>query len=59
MGADDRKTFYVTAPVAGRSLGQQVVAITKTKSKVVLTMSAEHSREFVTDSKDSYVPSRK
>ena len=52
------KTLYVTAPVAGRSLGPQVIAIPPKKSKVVLTMSAKHLREYVNDFKDSYDPSR-
>ena len=42
------KTLYVTAPVAGRSLGPQVVAISK-KKNVVITMSAENSRTYSTD----------
>ena len=52
------KTLYVPAPVAGLSLGPQVVAISQKKSKVELTMSAKHLREYVNDFKDSYDPSR-
>jgi hypothetical protein len=33
LGPDGRKTLYMTALVASRSLGPQVVAITKNKSK--------------------------
>ena len=42
------KTLYATAPVAGRSLGPQVVAISK-KIKIGSTMSAENSRTYSTD----------
>ena len=56
LGQDARKTFDLTAPISftGRSLGPQVVAISPKKSKVVPTMSAKHSREYLNDSKDSY-----
>ena len=33
LGPGDRKTLYVTAPVASRSLGPQVVAISQNKIK--------------------------
>ena len=42
------KTLYVTAPVAGRSLGPQVVAISK-KNEIVITMSTENSRTYSTN----------
>ena len=46
LGPDDRKTLYLTAPVAGRSLGPQVVAITQKKIKIISTMSAENSKDY-------------
>ncbi len=47
LGPDGRKTLYMTAPVASRSLGPQVVAITpKKKIKIISTMSAENSKDY-------------
>jgi len=44
LGPNDRKTFFVTAPVVGRLSGPQVVAILKKEIIIGFTMSAEHSR---------------
>ena len=43
------KTPYVTAPVAGRSLGQQVVAISKKEITISSTMPTENSRTYSID----------
>ncbi len=48
----NQSTFYLTAQLAGQSLGPQVVAITP--PKVVSTMSAENSREHVLNSDSEY-----
>ena len=52
LGPNDRKTFFVTAPVVGRLSGPQVVAILKKEIIIGFTMSAEHSRTYSEDDDD-------
>ena len=52
LGPNDRKTFFVTAPVVGRLSCQQVVAILKKEIIIGSTMADEHSRTYSEDDED-------